>query len=101
MPWTGLLLQVTASAGAVRFRAGGEPRLRQPEVVSGRLGVWAAGGSSVSAFCICRWSHRISHFCLQLDVLGLEGPEDTALCLAREGSVGIFAAGVGGVPPGG
>ena len=100
MPWTGLLLQVTASAGAVRFQAGGEPRLWQPEAASGRLGVWAAGGSSGSAFCICRWSHRISRFCLQLDVLGLEGPEDTVLCLAREGTVGIFAAGVG-VPPGG
>lgn len=52
--------------------------------------MWAAGRAA-------DWSHRISSFCL----LGLEGPEDTSFCLDREGAVGIFVAGVGGVLSGG
>lgn len=83
----------------MRFQAGDESRILQPGAAFG--GGWVAGTVAGSAVHICRRSCRISSFCLQLDVLGLEGPEDMSPCLDREGSVGIFVAGVGGVLSGG
>lgn len=60
-----------------------------------------AGRASGSEFCICQWSCRVSSFCLQLSVLGLDGlEEDAVLCLAEE-SVGIFVAGIGSIPSAG
>ena len=43
MPWTSLLLRVTACAGAVRLQAGDESGLLWPGAAFGRGGVWAAG----------------------------------------------------------
>lgn len=78
---------MTASAGAVRFQAGHGSRLLQPGAAFGRGG-------------LCGWLCGLhlpvvtqdQQLLFRLDVLGLEGPEDTSPCLDKRGDCGNFCS---------